>query len=80
MRKPWPSPPALAPTSSARSAFDANYVPTQNLLMARMAAVVGAQQALSERQAGAVYALRQSLVDLAAVSEALAGDMRSGSR
>ena len=55
---------------------DANYGTDQEQLLARMKAVLGAQRALAERQAGAVYSLRASLVDLAAVSEALAGELR----
>jgi hypothetical protein len=59
---------------------DSRWPATQDLLVARMAAVLAAQRALAGRQAGAVYALRASLIDLAAVSEALASDMRSASR
>ncbi len=40
-----------------------------------MAAVRGARRALSERQLGAEWALRQSLVDLASVCELLADDL-----
>jgi hypothetical protein len=47
----------------------------QGTLEARLAAVVGARQAFSERQLGADWALRQSLVDLAAVAELLASEL-----
>ena len=39
-----------------------------------MKAVVGAQRALARHEAGAIYSLRASLVDLAAVSEAMVTD------
>jgi integrase len=38
-------------------------------LQARMAAVLGAQEALKRREPDALYVLRQALVDLAAVAE-----------
>jgi hypothetical protein len=41
-------------------------------LHARMAAVVGAQRALAAREEGSLPALRQSLIDLAALAEGLA--------
>jgi hypothetical protein len=47
----------------------------QGTLMARMGAVVGAQRALAAREAGAAPALRQSLVDLAAIAELLADEL-----
>jgi hypothetical protein len=47
----------------------------QTILEARIAAVVGAQEALRTRQLGAESALRQSLVDLAAVAELLADEL-----
>jgi hypothetical protein len=47
----------------------------QHTLQARLAAVVGAHRAFSERQLGAEWALRQSLVDLASVCELLAGEL-----
>jgi hypothetical protein len=40
-----------------------------------MRATVDAQRALSEREDGALPALRQSLVDLAAAAETLAGEL-----
>jgi hypothetical protein len=46
-----------------------------SLLGARVRAVVEAERAIGEHEEGAVPALRQSLVDLAAVSEALADDL-----
>ena len=46
--------------------------PAANIQMAR---VVGAHQAFTERQVGADWALRQSLVDLASVCELLAGEL-----
>lgn len=45
------------------------------LLGARVRAVVEAERAIGEREEGAGPALRQALVDLAAVSEALADDL-----
>lgn len=47
----------------------------RNLLRARMAAVADAQAAMARRELGAGYALRQSLVDLAAIAELLAGNL-----
>jgi hypothetical protein len=47
----------------------------QGMLLARMAAVLGAQRALAERQEGAHAGLRGALVDLAAVAELLADDL-----
>lgn len=45
------------------------------LLGVRVRAVAEAQRATLERQAGATPALRQSLLDLAAISEAVAADL-----
>ncbi len=42
-----------------------------------MAAGLDAQMARTRHEAGAAYALRQSLVDLAAVAELLASDLSS---
>jgi hypothetical protein len=42
-----------------------------------MAAVLGAEQAVAAKEEGAAYALRQSLVDLAAIAELLAGELPS---
>ena len=47
----------------------------QVVLRARMAAVIGAQRALGTREVGARPALKQSLVDLAAIAELLAADL-----
>lgn len=54
---------------------DSNHTGYQGDLVARMGAVIGAQEALARREEGAPYALRQSLVDLAAVAELLADDL-----
>ena len=48
----------------------------QGVLLARMGAVIGAQRATAAGELGAQDALRQSLVDLAAISELLADDLR----
>jgi hypothetical protein len=58
---------------------DADYGANQDLLLGRIRNVIQAQRAHSCRQAGAVPAFRQSLVDLAAVAEALASEMRTPS-
>jgi hypothetical protein len=58
---------------------DANFGGEQAVLYARMQAVVDAQRALRANEVGARYALRQSLVDLAAVAEAVAADLPSPS-
>ena len=55
--------------------IDRNYGADQGQLLARMRAVVGAQRAMARRETGAINALRASLVDLAAISEALAADL-----
>ena len=47
--------------------LDRQWQQYQGTLEARLAAVAGARQAFSERQLGADWALRQSLVDLASV-------------
>lgn len=49
-----------------------NYDGRQDVLLARMAAVVGAQRALTAGEVGARAALRQSLVELAASAELVA--------
>lgn len=46
----------------------------ESVLWARMRAVVDAKRAVSEHELGAETAMRQSLIDLAAVAELLAGD------
>jgi hypothetical protein len=55
--------------------IDRNWSDHQGALMARMAAVVSAQQAVAVGEIGARPALRQSLIDLAAISELLADDL-----
>ncbi len=55
--------------------YDRNHDGHQGALLARMGAVIGAQEALARREEGAAYALRQSLVDLAAIAELLADDL-----
>jgi len=72
---------ARAALSSARRdveqqlAYDRNHDGHQGALMARMAAVIGAQQALARGEYAGVYVLRQALVDLAAVCELLAEEL-----
>ncbi len=44
----------------------------QAVLRARMRAVLAAQEVITHREIGAPYALRQSLIDLAAVAELVA--------
>jgi hypothetical protein len=44
----------------------------QAVLRARMRAVLAAQEAITQREIGAPYAYRQSLVDLASVAELVA--------
>jgi hypothetical protein len=55
--------------------LDANWGQYQDTLEARVAAVVGARPAFAERQVGADWALRQSLIDLASVCELLADEL-----
>ncbi len=55
--------------------LDRHWQQYQDTLEARIAAVIGARRALSERQVGAEWALRQSLVDLASVCELLAAEL-----
>jgi hypothetical protein len=59
---------------------DRDFGANSDLLAARMLAVVEAQRAHALHEAGAVDSLRASLIDLAAISEALAGDLRSAGR
>lgn len=47
----------------------------QDVLPQRMRAVLGAQIALRQREPGAAADLRQSLIELAAVSEEIAGEL-----
>ena len=54
---------------------DRNFGGNQAVLRARMLAVTDAQRAIAARETGARYALRQSLIDLAAVAELVAGDL-----
>ena len=56
-------------------AHDRDFDAHGTVLTARMKAVLDAQRAVAERELGAGYALRQSLVDLAAISEALADEL-----
>jgi hypothetical protein len=62
-------------TSIASLFNDRNHNGHQGALLARMGAVIGAQQALATHAEGAKPALRQALVDLAAISELLADDL-----
>jgi hypothetical protein len=55
--------------------LDQHWGAYQDTLQARLAAVIGAHRAFSERQLGADWALRQSLVDFASVCELLAGEL-----
>ena len=54
---------------------DRDFSGHQTVLQARMVAVVGAQRAVAAREVGAKSALRQSLVDLAAVAELVAAEL-----
>ena len=56
-------------------AHDRDFAAHGTVLTARMKAVVDAQRAVAQRELGAGYALRQSLVDFAAISEALADEL-----
>jgi hypothetical protein len=47
----------------------------QAVMMARMRAVVVAQQRMSQREPDANYELRQALVDLASVAELIADEL-----
>jgi hypothetical protein len=55
--------------------LDETWGGSQDVLRARMAAVLGAQEAVAGREEGASFALRQSLIDLASVSELLADEL-----
>jgi hypothetical protein len=55
--------------------IDQHWDDRQGTLMARMAAVVAAQRATMAGEFDARYALRQSLIDLASISELLAADL-----
>jgi hypothetical protein len=54
---------------------DADFGATQDLFLGRMRNTLMAVRAHGCRQPGTVFELRQSLVDLAAVSEALGDDI-----
>ena len=54
---------------------DRDFNSHQTVLHARMAAVIGAQRAAAAGEVDARYALRQSSVDLAAISELLAENL-----
>jgi hypothetical protein len=58
-----------------QQALDVPWGKYQDTLEARVAAVSGARRAFSERQVGADWALRQSLIDLASVCELLADEL-----
>jgi hypothetical protein len=72
-------------TTAARAAVerqktrDRDFEGYQGALLARMAAVIAAQKAAGAGELGAHAALRQSLVELAAISELLAEDLPSHS-
>ena len=86
MRPPWgrlvavPSPrgATLCVVASAQrdvqrqKSLDRNFQAHQDVLVARMGAVVAAQRAYAARETGSAWALRQSLIDLAAIAELLA--------
>ena len=55
--------------------FDRPWGAYQGVIGARISAVLEAQRALAERELGAGPALRQSLVDLAAICELLADEL-----
>ena len=63
------------PGVERQKAIDRNWDGHQDVLHARMRAVVGAQEAMVRREPDALYALRQSLVDLAAISELVAEEL-----
>ena len=58
---------------------DAGRQQNLGLLGVRVRAIAEAQRAVGEREEGAVPALRQSIIDLAAVCEALADDLAPAS-
>ena len=58
-----------------RQTFDRTWQSYAGVLEARMHAVIGARRAFAERETGAAWAFRQSLVDLASVCELLAGEL-----
>jgi hypothetical protein len=54
---------------------DRDFQGHQSVLHARILAVAGAQQAVAAGEVGARYALRQSLIDLAAAAELIAAEL-----
>jgi hypothetical protein len=72
---PTKAPAGVREEITRQQRLDRQWQHYQDTLEARLAAVVGAHQAFSERQVGAAWALRQSLVDLASVCETLAGEL-----
>jgi hypothetical protein len=74
-------PPYVAVATSIRAEIerqqklDSRWRSYQATLDARMRAVVGAQRPFAQRELGAGWALRQSLVDLASVCELLADEL-----
>lgn len=80
-----PTPATIGSVTPARRDIDRQIAldrqrPTcEPVLWARMRAVVDARRAVSEGDQGAASALRQSLVDLAAVAELVAGDLAAPS-
>lgn len=66
--------PARAEVDRQRE-FDSRHHPTCDLLLRRVAAVLDAEEASRRREEGAAYALRQSLIDVAATAEALAAEL-----
>jgi len=60
-----------------QQSYDGKRPCPQGVLLARIRAVVDAQVAVDHREVGAAPALRQSLVDLAAAAELMAGELPS---
>jgi hypothetical protein len=72
---PTKAPAAVRKDITRQQHLDRQWGSYQHTLQARLTAVIGAHRAFSERQIGADWALRQSLVDLASVCELLAGEL-----
>jgi hypothetical protein len=72
---PAKAPAAVREEITRQQRLDRQWGAYQHTLQARLTAVLGAHRAFSERQLGADWALRQSLVDLASVCELLAGEL-----
>ena len=76
-----PHPQQSRPVTPARrdidqqQSYDREQPPLEPVLWARMRAVVDARSAVADQEIGAAPALRQSLVDLAAVAELMAGEL-----